>query len=337
MALGFAGGILHILNHALFKCLLFYAAGSVYHSTHTVDLERLGGLARRLPWTTSFFLLGGLAISALPPFNGFVSEFLIYSGLFSHSAPPGAGQLILLGVAALLAFVGGVSALAVTRSFGLGFLGQPRDPSVHIRGEAPASMQVAMGAHALGVLALGLVPTLGLRIVSQPTFQFLGLIGASAPDLGVASRVLGPLGWLAAVLLGLLGLLLAIRLWLARRRDPAPAGVTWACGYAGVSARMQYTGSSFAQPFGAIFHAFLPQLRRERLPEGPFPEKAGQLNTHSVDAVERRLFTVLGNGERLAIRLVARLSEQPRFAFGLGLIVLVALVGFATASPRAWP
>ena len=109
VALGFAGGMLHVFNHALFKCLLFYAAGAVYRSTHTVDLERLGGLLRKMPWTGALFLVGGLAIGALPPFNGFVSEFLLYAGLLGPDAPGGTPRLMLVGVAALLA-------LAVSRS-----------------------------------------------------------------------------------------------------------------------------------------------------------------------------------------------------------------------------
>ncbi|MFL5407599.1 MAG: proton-conducting transporter membrane subunit, partial [Myxococcales bacterium] len=135
VALGFTGGILHLLNHAFFKCLLFYAAGAVYRSTHTVDLERLGGLARRMPWTAAFFLVGGLAISALPPLNGFVSELLIYAGLLDQAAPAGIERGLLIVGAALLAFAGGVSALAITRSFGVVFLGSPRDQGVHVEGE----------------------------------------------------------------------------------------------------------------------------------------------------------------------------------------------------------
>ncbi|MBL0276245.1 MAG: proton-conducting membrane transporter [Anaeromyxobacter sp.] len=177
VALGFGGGLLHLLNHAFFKCLLFYAAGAIYRSTHTVDLERLGGLARRLPWTAGFFLLGGLAISALPPLNGFVGEFLIYAGLLGQGAPPGVERGLFTIVAALLAFVGGVSALAMTRAFGLAFLGSPRDPRLHCEGEVPLTMRLPMALHAVGVLALGLLPGLGLALVDQPVRLFLGQRG----------------------------------------------------------------------------------------------------------------------------------------------------------------
>ena len=125
VALGFAGGILHILNHALFKCLLFYAAGAVYRATHTVDLERLGGLAApHAAGPARFFLLGGLAISALPPFNGFVSEFLIYAGLLERG---GAGRDRARASSSRSPRCSPSSAasraLSMTRAFGLAFLG----------------------------------------------------------------------------------------------------------------------------------------------------------------------------------------------------------------------
>mgnify|MGYP000692211403 CR=1 FL=1 len=121
VALGYAGGMLHILNHAFFKCQLFYAAGCVYQAKHGVDLERLGGLAKLMPLTALSFLVGGVAISALPPFNGFASEFLIYSGLFTGEVIGVWAKLVLAGVATLLAFVGAVSALSITRAYGVIF------------------------------------------------------------------------------------------------------------------------------------------------------------------------------------------------------------------------
>jgi hydrogenase-4 component B len=132
-ALGFAGGVLHVLNHAWFKCLLFYGAGAVYRAAHTVDLERLGGLARRMPLTTAGFAIGILAIAGLPPLNGFASEFLIYAALFAAARvahlDPGQAPL-LVAFAATLALVGAMSAFAGIRALGIGFLGTPRDPSL---------------------------------------------------------------------------------------------------------------------------------------------------------------------------------------------------------------
>lgn len=141
---GIAGGLLHIFNHALFKCLLFYAAGAVYRTVHTIDLERLGGLAKSMPRTAALFLTGGLALAALPPLNGFVSEVLIYSGLLSGAAPSGLQNVALVAAAALLAFVGAVGAFSITRAFGVAFLGVPRDAALARAEEPPGSMMAPM-------------------------------------------------------------------------------------------------------------------------------------------------------------------------------------------------
>lgn len=327
--LGFAGGLLHLLNHALFKCLLFYAAGSVQRSTHSVDMERLGGLARQMPWTGGLFLLGGVALSALPPLNGFVSEFLIYAGLLSEGIPAGIEQVLLTCVAALLALVGGVSALAMTRCFGLTFLGVPRDEHVRATGDASLVMRVVMLTHAAGVVALGLAPGLGLRWVQAPSRLLLPHAYASN-NLSAerAAELLWPITLVGWALLALLATLMGIRRALGTKKA-ATLHETWGCGYEGVSPRMQYTGTSFSASFVALFPGILPQARRETPPIGPFPENVAQLGTHSLDAVEHRLFEALGEGETLAARAISRVSEEPRFSFGVGLIVLVALAAGA--------
>ncbi len=327
VALGFTGGILHLLNHAFFKCLLFYAAGAVYRATHTVDLERLGGLARRMPWTATSFLVGGIAISALPPLNGFVSELLIYAGLLDQGAPAGIERGLLVLGAALLAFAGGVSALAMTRAFGVTFLGAPRDPAVHCDGEVPRSMRLPMALLALGVLALGLLPWLGLAVVEQPAALFLaGLEGARpATQLGAAA-LLGPVAGVGALLLLVLAALAAVRWWL-QRGAAAPRRVTWGCGYTAPTPRMQYTGTAFSSQFTGIFPTVLRHLRRERLPEGPFPPPGDHINTHCVDAVEQRMFEVMGEGDGLVTRLARQIPVEPRFSLAAGLVVLLVVIG----------
>jgi hydrogenase-4 component B len=340
VALGFTGGLLHLLNHAFFKCLLFYAAGAVQRATHTVDLERLGGLARRMPWTAGLFLLGGLASSALPPLNGFVSELLVYAGLLDQAVPPGIARALFTVVAALLAFVGGVSALAVTRAFGLAFLGRQRDQQVHCDGEVPLTMRLPMVALGLGVVALGLVPGLGLAVVARPAGLFLAGVGGGDAGAVVASlapaRLLGPVAWLGLLLLLVVAGLALLRRWLLRG-EPAPRRAVWGCGYAGVTPRMQYTGTSFSAQFAATFSTVLRHLRRERLPEGPFPERGAHLSTHCVDAVEQRLFEVMGEGDGLVVRLGRRIPIDPRFSLAAGLVVLVAVVALVLAGAGAGP
>jgi hydrogenase-4 component B len=332
--LGFTGGILHLLNHAFFKCLLFYAAGAVYRATHTVDLERLGGLLRRMPWTGAYFLLGGLAISALPPFNGFVSEFVIYAGLLNPAAPAGIERALLVVVAALLAFVGGVSALSMTRAFGLVFLGTPRDAKVHCDGEVGRPMQLPMAIHGFGILLLGFVPAVGLAVVRQPVRLFTGLSVPTEAALPDAMALLTPVAWAGLAILLLIGALVLLRRWIGRG-EVAPLRATWGCGYGAPSPRIQYTGASFSSQLAGIAYAVLPHLRRERLPRGPFPDGKGLLETVCVDAVERRMFEVIGEGDETVGNAARRISVEPRLSLAAGLLVLVGMIAILLASSGA--
>lgn len=318
--LGFGAGLLHILNHALFKCSLFYAAGAVYRATHTIDLERLGGLARRLPRTTVAFLIGGLAMCGLPPFNAFVSEFLIYAGLFSGAAPTVEGDVVLVCAAALLAFVGAVGALSTTRAFGLTFLGVARDPSIQVAEDAPRSMAIPMAVHSIAIVVLGVYPEVALRLV-EPALQPFQVNPGTAAATELA-RVLAPVLWACRGLAVVLCISM-VAAW--RRRRAARTSVTWGCGYTAGTARMQYTGSSFSAQLSTLFRPALPLVTREHLPTVPFPQHAAQISTNHVDAVERRMFEVLGQGEQFVQDTSRRIPEQPRFAFAAGLIVLVVV------------
>jgi len=324
-ALGFGAGLLHILNHALFKCSLFYAAGAVYRAAHTIDLERLGGLARRLPRTAVFFLIGGLAMCGLPPFNGFLSEFLIYSGLLSGAAPTAEADAVLVCAAAVLAFVGAVSALSTTRAFGLGFLGTARDPSIHLGDDASRSMVVPMAVHSLGIVVLGVYPAAALWLIT-PALQLFHL--GTTPEL---SAVLAPVSWACRGLAVVLAIAM-VAAWRARSR--ARTGATWGCGYTAGTPRMQYTGSSFSAQLSSLFRPALPVVTREHLPAEPFPRHGSHLSTNHVDVVERRMFEVLGQGEQFVQETSARIPEQPRFAFAAGLLVLVVIALVALGGVR---
>jgi hydrogenase-4 component B len=319
---GFAGGLLHILNHAFFKCLLFYAAGAVYRATHTVDIERLGGLAKRMPRTALVFLFGALAIAALPPLNGLVSELMIYAGLLSGNAPSPLDNIALVAAAALLAFVGAVSALSMTRAFGIAFLGQPRDTSVQRGADAPPLMLWPMALHAVAVLVIGVAPTVAL-----------GLFGAALSSFPVgepAAASLQSIGGAIWASRALAAGLLSVGLVVWWRGRAARRSATWGCGYTAGSPRMQYTGSALVESFARVFQSFLPALRREHLPEGPFPQNASHFATHHADPVEKRLFEVLGQGEDFISQASERIPENPRFAFAAGLLVIV-LIGVLVA------
>lgn len=334
-AVGFAGGLLHVLNHAFFKCQLFYAAGSVYQATHTVNMEKLGGLARLMPWTALAFVLGGVAISALPPLNGFTSEFLIYSGLFTGQSIPVWAKVALAGTAAGLAFVGAVSALSITRAFGVVFLGAPRDTSIEKPQEVSRWMLAPTMLHAAGVVVLGVAPVLGLSMVEgSASLALAGLPAGGTVDvhqpLRELSATLSRVGVISAALA-----LAIVGLWWLRSRlggGQASQHVTWGCGYTAPNTRMQYTGSSFSWDFSQRFRGLMVLLRRQHAPEGYFPKDA-YLISDCVDAVERRLFSVIKHGDESATDLSRRLKEDdPRLAFAAALVAIVLIGGLIVLS-----
>jgi hydrogenase-4 component B len=327
--IGFGGGLLHLLSHAAFKCLLFYAAGAVYRATHTVDLERLGGLLRRIPVVGWLFLLGGLAAAGLPPLSGFVSEFVLYSGLLSANAPTPPARMAFVAFAAALAFVGAVSTLAFVRAFGVTFLGSPRDATVHVTEAVPKSMTAPMLLLAGGVAAVGASPVWALGAVGAPVTLFL-----SSADLVDHAALLAPISTLQTALrasIALVAVLCALGLFLGRK---ARTHATWGCGYPAVNSRMQYTASSFSAEFARLFASFLPQLRREKLPSEIFPREPGHLATHHVDGVEQRMFEVLGQGDQMISKASERIPEEPRVAFAAGLLAIVVIMGLLLGGAR---
>lgn len=329
--LGFAGGLLHVLNHAFFKCQLFYAAGSVYHATHTVDMERLGGLARLMPWTAMAFLIGGVAISALPPLNGFTSEYVIYSSLFGNQALPTWARVALVGTAAGLAFVGAVSALSITRAFGIVFLGSRREPKVAEAREVNRWMLAPTVAHAAGVIVLGLAPVLGLALVEESAGLAVAALADGAAEAALTLRALETSLTRIGVISGVLALVIGLIWWLRARLatgsgSQARRSATWGCGYAATNPRMQYTGSGFSWDFSMQFRGVMALRRREQAPQGYFPQE-GHLSTQCLDAVEQRMFTVIRHGDRSASDLSRRLREDdPRIAFAGALVAVLAIV-----------
>lgn len=328
-ALGFGGGLLHILNHALFKCLLFYGAGSIYRFTHTIDLEKMGGLIKVMKWTGPLFLLGSLASAALPPFNAFVSEFLIFVGLLQAVPSLELGQMALPLFASLLAFIGGLSAMSVVRAFGLMFLGLPRDIE-HTGSNSRENMWmiVPMALHAVGIVAVGLAPVWALRMIQFPVATVVGAQSTTAQgwldSLPISS--LQSVAIATMILFSVFAVLLVGRILILPRSNRRH--VTWGCGYTLPNTRMQYTGSSFSFPLVAVFRDILKFWTKEDLPNGVFPQD-GSYSTNCIDSVEQSAFAYLTRGERLIQFCLKRLPESLGFSFGIGFVgfvVLVALV-----------
>lgn len=255
-ALALAAALSHTFNHALFKTLLFMGAGAVLNATQTRNMEELGGLIKRMPQTALFFLIGSLAIAALPPFNGFVSEWLTFQSLLlSFQIPARSVNLTFaLGIAAL-ALTSGLAAACFVRAFGITFLALPRSEAAARAREGDWTMRAAMALLAFACLILGLVPAIILEPVNAAVFELTSGHAALQFDLngltagGGFGRV-APLwiGFSAAVLLFAIALAVS---WVSARG--CRYYETWGCGRALQSARFEYTAAAFANPFTRVF------------------------------------------------------------------------------------
>ncbi len=287
--LGFGGAALHVINHALFKGLLFLGAGSVLHATGTRKMDRLGGLMKRMPWTGAMCCVGGVAISALPPLNGFVSEFLIYLGAFRSLSAGTENLLPMLATLAALALIGGLTSACFAKAFGIVFLGEPRSEEAAGAREAGWRMILPMQVLAAGCVGIGLLaPAAGIGL--KPVLVQL----ARAPAWQVDRWMAAPCHILWGVTLAAFALLLGVRLLMVvrrrmlRGRDVRQA-VTWDCGYARPTARMQYTASSFSQRLTGLFQAFLRTRWSRALPRGLFPLETS-MASETPDAFREKLF-----------------------------------------------
>jgi hydrogenase-4 component B len=281
--LGLAGALLHVYNHAAIKGLLFLGSGNVLHGCHTRDLERMGGLGRRMPRTMSVFLLGAAAIAGLPPLNGFVSEWLLYSGLM-HGAleVSGAGGVAAAGALAGLSLVGALTALCFVRLVGVAFLGEPRSPEAASAHEAPRGMTASIGALGFLALLLALAPQVIAVPIERVVRQVLDTsLVPSASDIGLTR-----LGAINVVIALVLATAVALVFAVQRARRPV-SDRTWSCGYAASSPRMQYGARATSELFTAlILPASLSPRVSARVPEGVFPAPA-RLESDTADPLTR--------------------------------------------------
>ena len=241
-ALGIGGALFHVLSHAVMKGLLFLAAGSVAFAAHTLDLDRLGGLLKRMPVTGAAFFAGSLAISALPPMAGFAGEFLIYLAAFSAviTGSP-AIAFAAAAAAASLALIGGLAAACFTRAFGIVWSGEPRAEEAAHAVEVPRAMRAAVVFLALLALFLGLAAPFAALALSGPVAAVSGIGSAAHAHIFVAARALAWITTVSALLVAASCVVLMLRSR-ALARAKVTETVTWDCGYARPTARMQYTG-----------------------------------------------------------------------------------------------
>jgi len=314
VVLGAAGALLHVWNHGLFKALLFLGAGAVLHATGTRDLDRLGGLWRRMPRTGLAFLVGAVAICGLPPLNGLVSELFIYLGLFRAGGGGGGPWLAGALAAPALALVGALAVACFVKVIGAVFLGQARSPAVDRAREVGPAMLSPMAVLAGCCVFIGIGAPLLSPVLDAGVACWMGT-SAAPPLTSVA-----PLVTVSATSAALLVAMVGVGSWVAARARAAAAEAgTWDCGYAAPSPRMQYTASSFGEMLVALFAwALRPEARAPRL-VGPFPP-AASFHSHVPDTVLDRAVVPAFS---LAGRAFARLRPLQRGSIHLYLVYIL--------------
>jgi hydrogenase-4 component B len=269
-ALALVAALLVLVNHAAFKGCLFLSAGSVQVATGTRDLDRLGGLMRRMPITGAIFLVGALSIAALPPLNGFVGEWLLFQSLLHGLTASSTAVAITVPLAvAALALTGGLTAAAFVKAIGVGFLGRPRSTAADLAHEVPRTMQLGAGLLAGACVVLGVAPVLVLPALERVATMVIPGAPAHPLSIGINLQLAGLRGALSPLLLAV-GLALAAgvvvggRQLVRLRSTPRPRlrrAEPWGCGRELQTARMQYTAASFAEPLERVFDDVLRPAR----------------------------------------------------------------------------
>jgi hydrogenase-4 component B len=323
--LALAGALLHVWNHGLFKGLLFLGAGSVLHATGTREMSRLGGLWRAMPWTAGCFALGAAAISGLPPLNGFVSEWLVYLGLFDAAAVRGPAAWAAVPAAILLGMTGALALACFVKVCGIVFLGLPRTELPAHAHESGWRMRAPMLLLAALCVAIGLAPALFWSAVARAALAWR----SAGPELPLPPSLvtLGAWhGWLVT-----LGTLAAALLWLRVRHNGIRHAVTWDCGYAAPTPRMQYTAGSFAGIITGWFAWILRPRRTSLPPEGYFPPRARH-EEHTPETVLEQVVGPAAGFVLLGATALRRLQHGRLQSYILYLVVgLLALAVFVVA------
>ena len=325
-ALALCAALLHSLNHALFKSLLFLGAGAVSDSTHTVNIEELGGLLRRMPATGTVFLIACCSIVGLPLFNGFVSEWLIFQSFLAGATlaniPPSIVLPLMIGV---LALIGGLAAACFAKVYGVAFLGRPRSVNAEHATDVPLTMQAGMMILAGACVLTGIFPGIVLRPLALNAQELLS--GAMLP--GNAAPLGHVLPWLA------LGIACIFTAAIAIVRRVGRTTSTWACGLPGLDSRMQYTSTAFSKPLRRVFaRAYRPDRTVEVLPADQpyFPTSISYRSVRTI-SFEKSLYRpaiegIVSTGNRLRRLQTGNIQVYLLYIF-LALIGVLVFMRFA--------
>jgi len=306
-------GLYHLVNHAVFKGLLFLGAGAVYKATGTRNIENLGGLIKSMPWTAAAFLAGAMAISALPPLSGFVSEWLTFQAFFlGVLASAGSYKIFLSICAAMLALTGGLAASCFVKAFGVTFLGMPRSAHAREAKEVSLSMKSSMAFMALLTVVLGLCAPIVIKMLVVVSGCVTG-IDVSGMNFSMNNFTLAPQAergaylstpFIAAVFLFITGASWAF-VYLGRKRRVSDVK-TWGCGYYNLDSRTEYTATAFSKPFRIAFSFFLlPYSKTEKIRESFYHVKSFKYEVFTTPVFRRYVYEP-------ALNLVIKVAHAAR-------------------------
>jgi formate hydrogenlyase subunit 3/multisubunit Na+/H+ antiporter MnhD subunit len=284
--LGFSGALLHTLNHSLFKSVLFYGAGNVLQAVHTVNVESLGGLIKKMPRTAILFLIAALAICGLPPLNGFISEFLIYSGIYNWLNSGGIFPMITVIFALTgLVLIGGLAILCFTKAFSIVFLGTQRT-EYHDFKEYGFWRLLPMYMAVILMISIGLFPHFFMSVIQSPVSLFTAGISFNQPMIKVgAIDSLQSINWMFLGLIALVLLIAGLRKLVGKNKI-IETGPTWGCGYQASSSKIQYTANSYVRSYAKLAKPVLDIEKHEVEVSEIFPSEK-HYETHPYDKIEK--------------------------------------------------
>ena len=329
-ALALTAALLHALNHALFKSLLFLATGSVLHATHERSLGKLGGLIRRMPWVATLALIGTLALAGLPPLNGFVSEWLLLQAFLSTPSIPHAFVNMIVPVgAAVVALTAALAGYVMVKFYGVIFLGQPREPSLMQAHDAGWLERVGLGWLALGCILIGVFPQVALNAIAAVTQVLVGTVIQRGPApwwiAPVAREQASYSGlWLLLGMAGTIAVMFVLvrRMYHGRVRRTPP----WNCGYPALTPRMQDTAEGFGQPIRHMFGPFFRIARELPAPDDRAPRYRIQIDDRCWHGLYLPLARAVGwLADAISVLQRGRLAVYLMYSF-LTLLVLLVFV-----------
>jgi hydrogenase-4 component B len=330
--LSLTAALLHTFNHSAFKGLLFMGAGAVHSATGTKEIEKLGGLIKKMPYTAVFMLVGTMSISVLPPFNGFIGEWLAYQAMFMGiSSSGGIMKLVILFAAVILALAGALAAFSFIKLYGIAFLAMPRSSHSEEASEVSTSMLAAMALLSIVCILTGLFPVYIISLLDPISVQLFGA-GLTESLSGYSSFLTCPVTVNGTFVFPygilLIGLLLAalisfIVLTIAGKSKTRKYG-TWDCGYRSLNSRMQYSSTGFSKPIRIVFRSIFRPQRELKVEEGstPYFIKGAKYNVTTKPLFDSHIYTP-------AIRKIFSFARKARFLIQTGSIHTYLLYIFA--------